>query len=346
MLLDPETLRSRAACSRGPATASRATRGSSAELPAAQLEIITSPAATVGEAVAALASARRELAAGVAGGLSSSPPPGPPIAARRRASSASGPRYDRTSPNTAHARRQLVFALQVHIASAARNARSRSTTRCAPTCPRSRRWPPTPRFTGPRHRARIDRARRSRSCCRARACRRRSRAGTSTRRARAGRGCRGGADPNAWWWELRPHPQFGTLELRVPDAQTTVSEAAAWRRSRSASSRRSPSVSTPARGRVTPTWRIAENRWWAARDGLEGQLADLVTGDRLPTRRRLHELLAEIAPAAARLGCEAQLAHAERSVQENGAMRQRAVAATKGLDGLERWLGERWLAGA
>ena len=30
-----------------------------------------------------------------------------------------------------------------------------------------------------------------------------------------------------WWWELRPHLSHGTLELRVPDAQTTVAEAAA-----------------------------------------------------------------------------------------------------------------------
>src|SRR5213075_2861884 len=34
-------------------------------------------------------------------------------------------------------------------------------------------------------------------------------------------------EPRRWWWELRPHLAFGTLELRVPDAQTTVADAAA-----------------------------------------------------------------------------------------------------------------------
>ena len=34
-------------------------------------------------------------------------------------------------------------------------------------------------------------------------------------------------DPAQWWWEVRPHPRFGTLEVRVPDAQATVAEAAA-----------------------------------------------------------------------------------------------------------------------
>ena len=34
-------------------------------------------------------------------------------------------------------------------------------------------------------------------------------------------------EPRRWWWELRPHPAFGTLEVRVPDAQATVADAAA-----------------------------------------------------------------------------------------------------------------------
>ena len=42
-------------------------------------------------------------------------------------------------------------------------------------------------------------------------------------------GAAAGAVPDArrWWWELRPHPAFGTLELRAPDVQPTVADAAA-----------------------------------------------------------------------------------------------------------------------
>jgi carboxylate-amine ligase len=35
------------------------------------------------------------------------------------------------------------------------------------------------------------------------------------------------SEPRTWWWELRPHPSFGTLELRVPDAQSSIADAMA-----------------------------------------------------------------------------------------------------------------------
>jgi glutamate---cysteine ligase / carboxylate-amine ligase len=153
--------------------------------------------------------------------------------------------------------------------------------------------------------------------------------------------------PSAWWWELRPHPEFGTLELRVPDAQTTVAEAAGVAAvAQCLVATLADRLDGGERLDVAPSWRIEENRWWAARDGVEGELGDLVNGERVATRKRLRTLLGELAPAAARLGCEAELAEAERLVAENGALRQRAVAEQKGIDGLVSWLAERWLAGA
>ena len=93
-------------------------------------------------------------------------------------------------------------------------------------------------------------------------------------------------DPGCWWWELRPHPAFGTLELRVPDAQTTLAEAAAIAATCQALvawlGERHDAGETLA---VAPTWRISENRWSAARDGVQGTLADLETGERRPTDR-------------------------------------------------------------
>src|SRR5207237_308458 len=80
-------------------------------------------------------------------------------------------------------------------------------------------------------------------------------------------------DRGRWWWELRPHPTFGTLEVRVPDAQTTVGEAgavaavvhalAAWLCERFDAGERSEPVDG---------WRIAENSWSARRWGLDGTL--------------------------------------------------------------------------
>ncbi len=102
-------------------------------------------------------------------------------------------------------------------------------------------------------------------------------------------------EPRRWWWELRPHIHFGTLEVRVPDVQATSTAAAAVVEVVSAlvaslaaahhSGQRLP---------VHPTWRIEENRWSALRDGVHGELADLLTGCRAPTARRLHRLLDEI----------------------------------------------------
>jgi len=141
--------------------------------------------------------------------------------------------------------------------------------------------------------------------------------------------------PRTWWWELRPHPFHGTLEVRVPDAQTTMEDAAAVAAvvvvlvahlaERHDAGQRLP---------VAPTWRIEENRWSAARHGTDGTLADLDTGERRPTRERLHALLEAI-------GAET----AEPLVQRGGYARQREVAAERGLPGLAQWLADGFAPG-
>jgi carboxylate-amine ligase len=155
--------------------------------------------------------------------------------------------------------------------------------------------------------------------------------------ARAG----GVHEPGVWWWELRPHPSFGTLEVRVPDAQVTVRESAAvvavvhalakWLCERfDAGDEDAPA----------PTWRIEENRWQALRRGLDGTLADLETGRTQPTRDRLAALIEELSPAARELGCERELGWARELAQSNGAMRQREVHASGGMSALTEWLVE------
>jgi len=152
-------------------------------------------------------------------------------------------------------------------------------------------------------------------------------------------------DASTWWWELRPHPAFGTLELRVPDAQTTLDEAAAvaafahalvaWLASRYDDGER---LGAP------ESWRIAENRWSALRYGLDGEFTDVATGARTPIRDVLRARLAELAPVAEGLGCAAELASAEALIEANGALHQRAVAATSGLVGVARWLARQYSA--
>jgi carboxylate-amine ligase len=155
--------------------------------------------------------------------------------------------------------------------------------------------------------------------------------------ARAG----GVPDPGVWWWELRPHPAFGTLEVRVPDAQVTVADSAAlvavvhtlsaW-----LSERHEAGESEP----PPPTWRIEENRWQALRHGLDGTLADLETGRPQPARDRLSALLDTLEPHARRLGCARELSGARDLVEANGAIRQRRVHARGGMRALSHWLVE------
>ncbi|TCC37449.1 YbdK family carboxylate-amine ligase [Kribbella capetownensis] len=105
---------------------------------------------------------------------------------------------------------------------------------------------------------------------------------------------RGGAvsDTSEWWWELRPHLRYGTLELRVLDVQPTVDGTSAVARlvhalaARFAELHHLGELQPPA-----PTWRIAENRWAALRDGVRGELLDLRTGEARPARRCLHDLI-------------------------------------------------------
>jgi carboxylate-amine ligase len=128
--------------------------------------------------------------------------------------------------------------------------------------------------------------------------------------------------PRVWWWELRPHVGFGTLEVRVPDAQVTVAEGsgviafvhalAMWLAARHEAGER-----LPAHAR----WKIEENRWDAARDGVEGSLADLDTGERRETRARLAELLEAIGPHGG-----PELEQARALIDANGAVRQAAAA--------------------
>lgn len=152
------------------------------------------------------------------------------------------------------------------------------------------------------------------------------------------------ARPGEWWWELRPHVQWGTLEVRAPDAQTTVADAVAvcsvvagvaiWLAKRYDDSGPFPPV---------PSWRINENRWSAARHGLSGEMVDLRSGELKPTRQRLYQLIEAISPTVSELDGSTHLSRARTLVECNGAERQRRVMADRGAKGLTDWMAERFL---
>jgi glutamate---cysteine ligase / carboxylate-amine ligase len=153
----------------------------------------------------------------------------------------------------------------------------------------------------------------------------------------------GGVFPGAGehWFELRVHDEHGTIELRVPDTQSTPEEAAgvlalaagliAW-----LAERYDAGETLPVHHHV----RIAENRWRASRHGLNGTLLDLDSGEPQPARARVRELIDAVAPTAARLGGAAQLEHARALADRNGAERQRALAAEAGTHRVVEWLAD------
>jgi carboxylate-amine ligase len=153
-------------------------------------------------------------------------------------------------------------------------------------------------------------------------------------------------EPRVWWWELRPHAAYGTLELRVPDAQLTVADAAAVTavvHALAAHLGRAHDDGEPAA--AADTWRIAENRWQALSGGTKALLADLETGEVRPARERLHELLDDVAADAAALGTSAQLERARALIDAGGgAARLRAAAKRGGGAAAARLIADSFLA--
>jgi carboxylate-amine ligase len=137
---------------------------------------------------------------------------------------------------------------------------------------------------------------------------------------------------------------YGTLEIRVPDAQSSVADAAGvasvahalvvWLAERYDAGGARPAAAA---------WRIEENRWSACRDGPAGVMADLETGERTPTHLCLERLLDRLEPVARRLNAAAQLEHARLLTADGGAAAQRRAggprAATRSL--VERFLAAR-----
>lgn len=311
------------------------------ELPAAQLEIVVPPQPSVPAAASALAAGRRELAAAAGDGLRLAGGGVHPFAAPEGPLNP-GPRYEATADEygvVAH--RQLVFALQVHVA-------IRGADRALAVYNALRSYLPelaALAANAPFHAGRDT----GLASVRPLISQQLPRQGVppvlpsweAYAQALAFVAWGGGG---RWWWELRPHPQHGTLELRVPDTQPTVAEAAAvaavahalpvWLAERHDAGEALP---------VHETWRIEENRWSACRWGVEGELRDLDSGASEPTRARLHALLDRLEPIAARLGCAAELAAARELVQRNGALRLREAAAGDAA-AAARWLMERYRA--
>lgn len=157
---------------------------------------------------------------------------------------------------------------------------------------------------------------------------------------RWGTRCGALSSPRQWWWALRLHPAFGTVEVRVPDAQSTVAETAAIAALVADLAARHAAGEPLA---VAPAWRIEENRRAACRYGPAGAMADLETGCREPTAQRLTRLLDDLGDAARRLGCGEQLATARTMLDAGGPGRRPTARRDAGRPARRRRLACRAL---
>ncbi len=150
------------------------------------------------------------------------------------------------------------------------------------------------------------------------------------------------------WWNLRPHPRLGTLELRICDGQTrlestgaivalvqslvaTLAEEFEQRGSL-------PSESMPM---------IAENKWRATKEGLDADLIWLERDEERPAREAIRELVERSEDAARRLGCDQELSAVEQILERgSGADEQRRVQGeSDSLLAVVQWLSEETVRG-
>jgi carboxylate-amine ligase len=137
------------------------------------------------------------------------------------------------------------------------------------------------------------------------------------------------ADYTHIWWDIRLHPRFGTVEIRVCDAVTRVEDAVALAAYcqclvKLYCERYAVGAEIPSYHRILTT----ENKWLAARYGLEAPVMDLATGrrNRVPVAQLVRRTLKELEPHARELGCERELEGISEILRKgNGADRQRRI---------------------
>jgi carboxylate-amine ligase len=114
-------------------------------------------------------------------------------------------------------------------------------------------------------------------------------------------------EPTFLWWDVRPQPALGTVEVRVMDAQTDVGATAGLVALVQSLARLEIEDGYAAEGLVEAEEVLEENRFIAARDGIEADLLDPVAELRRPARAELRRLLDAVRPHADALGCRDEL---------------------------------------
>ena len=135
------------------------------------------------------------------------------------------------------------------------------------------------------------------------------------------------ADYTHIWWDIRPHPKLGTIEIRICDSVTRVEDAIAIAAFYQALVKHYSELHEET-GEVPNFHRIltTENKWLSIRYGLDAPIMDLATGrrNRISVAQLVRRRLRELEPHARELGSEREL---EESPTSSGAGTRRPPTA-------------------
>ena len=146
------------------------------------------------------------------------------------------------------------------------------------------------------------------------------------------------------WWDVRPHPDFGTVELRMSDGMASLGEIASV--AALAQSLVEDLSRRLDRGERLPgarDWVVRENKWLAARYGLDAQMIVDDQGTLRPIRDVIGDLVTTLAPVAGDLGCAEELAGVRNILAVGpGYLRQRRIIEDGGslVDVVDRLIDE------
>jgi carboxylate-amine ligase len=151
-------------------------------------------------------------------------------------------------------------------------------------------------------------------------------------------------EPTFLWWDVRPQPRLGTVEVRIMDAQPRLATTAALTALVQALARLELEQGFAAPALVGSQEVLAENRFIAARDATAAELIDPVHATRVPLARLLDEVLTAARPHAAALDALDELEEVRMLVMAPEPRRQERLAASAGLPLLVADLAARFAA--
>jgi len=155
-------------------------------------------------------------------------------------------------------------------------------------------------------------------------------------------------EPTKIWWDIRPHPRFPTLEFRMCDCVTKVDEVIAI-----AALIQAVVAKLIRLRKSNQTWRIyrrgliAENKWRAIKDGIDGELIDFGQEKPVPLRFLMDELLEIIDDVVDELGTRREVEYV-RTMLKNGTSADRQLRKyheTKSLEAVVDMLAEETVIG-